>query len=167
MSFPCYHHFQWPRQFYQRWICQLTDHRDRCPATSSSKQSPCRLTSHQAPPHAGCVGNCTSTLDSVLLNGNRRSEKNQNGPLTSGYSTFPSMREFCTDSVPVYMYGKDGKYVLKTMGEVRAFLFLFFFGPSCLPLRFALRQVALSRRIWAYGTRKTGLLWRVWIMTDL
>ncbi|EEH39289.2 hypothetical protein PAAG_01751 [Paracoccidioides lutzii Pb01] len=27
------------------------------------------------------------------------------------------MREFCTQSFPVYMYGKDGKYIMKTMGE--------------------------------------------------
>jgi hypothetical protein len=28
------------------------------------------------------------------------------------------MREFCPPEFPVYMYDKEGKYVLKTMGEV-------------------------------------------------
>ncbi|EEH43737.1 cytidine deaminase [Paracoccidioides brasiliensis Pb18] len=39
------------------------------------------------------------------------------------------MREFCTQSFPVYMYGKDGKYVMKTMGE----LLPNSFGPDELP----------------------------------
>ncbi|EER28698.1 cytidine deaminase family protein [Coccidioides posadasii C735 delta SOWgp] len=28
------------------------------------------------------------------------------------------MRQFCPPSFPVYMYGNDGKYVMKTMGEL-------------------------------------------------
>ncbi|RJE26537.1 cytidine deaminase [Aspergillus sclerotialis] len=39
------------------------------------------------------------------------------------------MREFTTPSFPVYMYGGDGNYVLKTMGE----LLPDSFGPEDLP----------------------------------
>ncbi|EEP76583.1 cytidine deaminase [Uncinocarpus reesii 1704] len=28
------------------------------------------------------------------------------------------MRQFCPPSLPIYMYGTDGKYVMKTMGEL-------------------------------------------------
>nr|KMM64196.1 hypothetical protein CPAG_00548 [Coccidioides posadasii RMSCC 3488] len=30
------------------------------------------------------------------------------------------MRQFCPPSFPVYMYGNDGKYVMKTMGEIHS-----------------------------------------------
>ncbi|KAG5295265.1 cytidine deaminase [Histoplasma ohiense] len=39
------------------------------------------------------------------------------------------MREFCPPSFPVYMYGGDGKYTVKTMGE----LLPHSFGPNDLP----------------------------------
>lgn len=32
------------------------------------------------------------------------------------------MREFTTPSVPIYMYDGEGRYILKTMGEVFIFL---------------------------------------------
>ncbi|PGG97745.1 cytidine deaminase [Helicocarpus griseus UAMH5409] len=41
------------------------------------------------------------------------------------------MREFCTLSFPIYMYDKDGNYVVKTMGE----LLPDSFGPGDLPLK--------------------------------
>ncbi|EER42408.1 cytidine deaminase [Histoplasma capsulatum H143] len=39
------------------------------------------------------------------------------------------MREFCPPSFPVYMYGGDGQYTVKTMGE----LLPNSFGPNDLP----------------------------------
>ncbi|EDN04028.1 cytidine deaminase [Histoplasma capsulatum] len=39
------------------------------------------------------------------------------------------MREFCPPSFPVYLYGGDGKYTVKTMGE----LLPHSFGPNDLP----------------------------------
>ena len=40
------------------------------------------------------------------------------GPLWVMGKCTCSMREFCGPAVPIYMYGKDGQYTLKTMGEV-------------------------------------------------
>ena len=47
------------------------------------------------------------------------------------------LREFCEDHVPVFMFDVDGKYKVKTMGE----LLPMSFGPDHLPPRDLLKRL--------------------------
>lgn len=47
------------------------------------------------------------------------------------------LREFCETEVPIFMFNREGKFIVRTMGE----LLPLSFGPDKLPPREELRSV--------------------------